>query len=155
MSWQILMLASTAMSAASTYQAGQNQLKVASAQAALNRSQIEDERTSARIAALDAEALRRDEARAVLGLSLAQAAASGINTSASPGFQSIQAESRRTADTDVANIQLKLGQKERQFDLGLVGESIRVASAKAEANAATGKAFATLLGGAAKYYKTT
>lgn len=136
-----LLVASTAVSAYGTIQAGNAKAEAAE----FERAQYEDQRKINQIQALDEENDRRKRLNQVLASNRASAAGMGISTDASRSFLSIQQDSANEAERDIGRIRLNAAGENRR--LSLAADQARLEGSAARRSGYIGAAGTLLKGG--------
>lgn len=145
MSFQIAALAGTAiLSAASQVASGAAQARSMRGQAAQYRQMAEE----SKVQTLQDEVARRRKFQELTGTNIADAAARGI-TSDSGSYEAIEAENRREAELDMANVRFIGDARTRRY--GLASHMSNQAAGDALTSSYIG-AGASILGGAWRYY---
>lgn len=139
-----LIVASTAISAISTIQAG----KYAAAAAAAEEQQYKEQQEMAKIQALEDAAAREAEMNRINSANLALAATKGYEPWESASFLALREENVEQAQWDIRGVRLMGLATERKFGLGAFGAKMEGKAAKWRT---AGQLSSTLLSGYTKY----
>lgn len=143
-----LIVASTAISAISTIQAG----KYAAAAAAAEEAQYREQQEMAKIQALEDAAARESEMNRINSANLALAASKGYDPWESASFLALREENVEEAQWDVRGIRLMGLANERKYGLGAYGSKM---SGQAARWKSAGQLSSTLLSGYSRYDSVT